>query len=159
MNYNSLVIETTRVMLYLHYFPPQGISVWISLFFSLFELPLVWRGLGTSPEMTDLESNKHWIGVHTITAKNELLFLNPQLKPFKCQWNWFYYLWFIICNDPGKNRILHQIVVCPSSKSVQMHEVFKITYFASLWKERYSLNTNNCNKILYLKTRTYLLDC
>lgn len=64
------------------------------------------------------------------------------------------YLWLVVSNDPGENRILHQVIVCPPSDRIQMHQVLKVTYLPLLKdrqeKKQQLRNKSIQNKVDYI---------
>lgn len=61
------------------------------------------------------------------------------------------YLWLVIGQDPGEHWILHKVIVCPSSNGVQMHQVFKVTYFPFLQDNNMKRNNNYCSYVIHLR--------
>lgn len=45
------------------------------------------------------------------------------------------YLRVIVCEDPGEDGVLHQVIVGSSSQGVQVHQILEVADFTSLRKD------------------------
>lgn len=59
------------------------------------------------------------------------------------------YLWLVVGKNPGKDRILHQVIVCSPGQRVQVHQVLKVTDFPFLvdGQERHRRRLENKNSL------------
>lgn len=104
------------------------ISPWTSASFAPSGLPSAWTGRGKCRGWTgpgsDREDQSDKIRAADICHPHGLSGRSGSAQVT--------YLWLVVGENPWKDRILHQVIVRPTSQRIEVHQVLKVTDFPFL---------------------------